>query len=133
MPPPSALQSQVHLTPRHIFSVRLRHDCVSSLETEQDIYISLYSPLLDLGRFLSFLILYTAARTPWTGDQAVARPLPTQRTTKSQNKRTEIHGLSGIGTPDPSVRAGETIHDLDCAATVIGGQDITGFINLYSH
>jgi hypothetical protein len=27
----------------------------------------LYSPL-DLGRFLSFLILYTFGRTPWTGD-----------------------------------------------------------------
>jgi hypothetical protein len=43
--------------------------------------------LLDLGRFLNFLILYTVGRTPWTGDQPVARPLPKHRTTK-QNKRT---------------------------------------------
>jgi hypothetical protein len=35
----------------------------------------LYSPLLDLGRFFSFLIFYRVARTPWTGDQPVARPL----------------------------------------------------------
>jgi hypothetical protein len=28
-----------------------------------------------------FLNLYTAGRTPWTGDQPVARPLPTHRTT----------------------------------------------------
>jgi hypothetical protein len=27
-------------------------------------------------------------RTPWTGDQPVARPLPTHRTTRTQNKRT---------------------------------------------
>jgi hypothetical protein len=45
--------------------------------------------LLDLGRFFSFLILYTVGRIPWAGDQHVARPLPTQRTTKAQNKRTQ--------------------------------------------
>jgi hypothetical protein len=39
--------------------------------------------LLDLGRFFGFLILYTVGMTPWTGDQPVARPLPTQ------NKRTQ--------------------------------------------
>jgi hypothetical protein len=27
----------------------------------------LYSPLLGLGRFFSFLITYTVGRTPWTG------------------------------------------------------------------
>jgi hypothetical protein len=32
----------------------------------------------------SFLILYTVGRTPWTGDQPVARPLPTHRTTQTQ-------------------------------------------------
>jgi hypothetical protein len=37
------------------------------------IIIWLYSPLLDLGRFFSFLILYTVGRIPWTGDQSVAR------------------------------------------------------------
>jgi hypothetical protein len=31
-------------------------------------FLWLYSPL-NLGRFLSFLILYTAGRTPWTTDQ----------------------------------------------------------------
>jgi hypothetical protein len=28
-----------------------------------------------------FLNLYTVGRTPWTGDEPVARPLPTHRTT----------------------------------------------------
>jgi hypothetical protein len=41
--------------------------------------------------------------TPWTGDQPVARPLPTRRTTHN----TGIHALIGIRTHDPSVRASE--------------------------
>jgi hypothetical protein len=53
---------------------------------------------VDLGIFFSFLILYTVCRTPWTGDQPVARPLPTHRTTQIQNKRTDIHASSGIRT-----------------------------------
>jgi hypothetical protein len=31
---------------------------------------------------------YTVGRTPWTSDQPVAMPLPTQRTPQAQNKRT---------------------------------------------
>jgi hypothetical protein len=46
------------------------------------IYLWLYSPFLDLHRFFSFLILYTASRTPWVGDQPVARPLPTHSTNR---------------------------------------------------
>jgi hypothetical protein len=42
----------------------------------------LYS-LLDLGRFFSFLILYTVGRTLWTGDQPVVRPLPTHNNTNT--------------------------------------------------
>jgi hypothetical protein len=50
----------------------------------------LYSPfLLELGHFFNFLILYTAGRSPWTGDQPVARPPPTHRTAQTQNKRTQ--------------------------------------------
>jgi hypothetical protein len=40
-----------------------------------------YGPLLGLGRFFIFLILYTVGKSPWTGDQPVARPLPTHGTT----------------------------------------------------
>jgi hypothetical protein len=53
------------------------------------IYLRLYGPLSNLVRFFSFLILYTVGRIPWTGDQTVARPLPTHRTTQTQNKRTQ--------------------------------------------
>jgi hypothetical protein len=42
--------------------------------------------LLGLGLFFSFLILYAAGRTPWTGDQLVARPCNTIReNNKSSN------------------------------------------------
>jgi hypothetical protein len=41
----------------------------------------LYSPLLDLGRLSTSLILYTVGRTPWTGDQLIAIPLSTQDNT----------------------------------------------------
>jgi hypothetical protein len=44
------------------------------------IYLWLDNPLLDLGRFFSFLILCIVGRTAWTGDQSVERPLPTHRT-----------------------------------------------------
>jgi hypothetical protein len=84
------------------------------------IYLSLYSPLLDLGRFFRFLILYTVGRTPWTGDQTVARPRPTHRT-RTQNKRTQTP-MSRVGF-EPTISAFErakTVHALDHTATVIG-------------
>jgi hypothetical protein len=69
------------------FTLRTVHEFVIDF----DIYLSiclpaclsvclwLYSPL-DLGRFFSFLIPYTDSRSPWTGDQPVARPLPNTNT-----------------------------------------------------
>jgi hypothetical protein len=54
--------------------------------------ISIYGStvlLLDLGRFFSSLILHTVGRTPWTGDQPVARPPPTHTAKQTQNKRTQ--------------------------------------------
>jgi hypothetical protein len=76
-------------------------------------YLSVYGygALVHLVRFSGFLTLYTVDRTTWTGDQPVARPLPTHRI----NAHTDIHASSGIRTHDPSVRKGE-----DRAATVIG-------------
>jgi hypothetical protein len=44
------------------------------------------------------------------GDQPVARPLPKQRATQTQNKRTHvsyIHALFGIQTHDPGFRKSE--------------------------
>jgi hypothetical protein len=57
------------------------------------IKISIYgsTSLVEFGSFSNFLILYTVGRTPWKGDQPVARPLPTHRTTQTQNKRTQTY------------------------------------------
>jgi hypothetical protein len=55
-------------------------------------------------------LFYTDGSAPWTGDQPVARPLPTHRTSWTQNKRIHtpnIHAFSGIRTHNPSVRARE--------------------------
>jgi hypothetical protein len=72
------------------------------------IYLWLYGPLLDLGRFVRFLILYIVGRTPWTGDQPVARPLPTHRTTQTQNKRKET-SMPRLGF-EPRIPAFEQAH-----------------------
>jgi hypothetical protein len=71
----------------------LRTDRYMNLRFQKVSFIHkcLYSPLFDLGRLFSFVILYTVCRTPWAGDQSVARPLPTHRTTQTQNKGTHVH------------------------------------------
>jgi hypothetical protein len=49
-------------------------------------------PFIGPWPFLQFRNLcYTDGRTHWMGDQPVARPLPTHRTTQTQNKRTHRH------------------------------------------
>jgi hypothetical protein len=45
----------------------------------------LYNPCA-LWPLFQFLNLYTVGRTPRTGDQPVTKPLPTRRTTQTQNK-----------------------------------------------
>jgi hypothetical protein len=81
------------------------------------IYLWLYSPCGPWPLF-QFLNPYTVDRT-CSGNQLVARPLPTHRTTQTQNKRTDIHASSWIRTNDPSVRVGEDCSCLDRAATVM--------------
>jgi hypothetical protein len=73
-------------------------------------YLWLYIPFLDLGRFFSFLILYTVGRTPWTRHQPFARPLPTQ---------TSMPWV-GFEPTIPVFETEKTVHTLDRAATVIG-------------
>jgi hypothetical protein len=82
----------------------------------------LYSPLLGPSLFFSFVIIfYTDGRTPWTSDQPVARPLPTHRTTQTQNKRTQTSIPWMRFEPTiPAFEGAKTVHALDRAATVIG-------------
>jgi hypothetical protein len=51
----------------------------------------IYSALLGPGLFFSFVIIFTHGRIPWTSDQPVSRPLPTDKTTRTQYKRTHRH------------------------------------------
>jgi hypothetical protein len=73
--------------------------------THPSIHPSIQGFLLHLDRFFSFLIPHTVGRNPGTEDQPVARLLSTNRTTQTQNKRTQTS--SGIRTHDPNVRASE--------------------------
>jgi hypothetical protein len=81
----------------------------------------IYSPTTlswGLAAFSNFLILYTVDMTPWTGYQPVTKPLPTLRTTQTQNKRTET-SMPWVGF-EPTISAferDETVHAVDRAAT----------------
>jgi hypothetical protein len=80
---------------------------------------------LDLGRFFSFLILYTDGRIPWTGDQPVARPLPTHRITQTQNKRRQTSmPCVGLEPKIPAFKRAKTVYASDGAAIMIGLQRI---------
>jgi hypothetical protein len=66
-----------------------------------------------LTTFSSLLIPNMVGRSLWTGDQPVARPLPTHTTTRTQNKRTHT-SMSIVGF-EPMISVFElakTIHDL---------------------
>jgi hypothetical protein len=54
------------------------HALTETLTTQTHLSIHGSTALVDLGRFFNFLV-YTDCRTSWTGDQPVARPLPTHR------------------------------------------------------
>jgi hypothetical protein len=86
----------------------------------------LYRPLLGLGRFISFLILYRVGSIPWTGDQPVARPLPTHITTQTQNKCTQYRHPRIEWDPNPRSRrsSDRRLHALDRAATLIGHMEL---------
>jgi hypothetical protein len=59
------------------------------IKFQRTVYLLLYSPFAGLRPLFRFFIFYTDDRIPWTGAQPIARPLPTRRTTQTQNKRIE--------------------------------------------
>jgi hypothetical protein len=103
---------------------------VSELLNEwMDDSLSLFSVALTLEhkasvkRFLSlqFPNPMTVGKTPLTGDQPVARPLPTHRTTQTQNKRRQTSmPWVGLEPTIPVFERAKTVHDLDRTATVTG-------------
>jgi len=48
-------------------------------------------------------------RNPWTGDQPISRPLPTQESTTQKNTWTFIHDPNVIRTHDRGVRAVQNV------------------------
>jgi hypothetical protein len=95
---------------------------IGYLSVNLSVYQWLHSPLLGLGRFFSSLIFYSVGRTPWTGDQPVARPLPAHRTAQTQNKHTIQTSMPRVGfKPTTAVLEREKrVHALHGAATVNG-------------
>jgi hypothetical protein len=81
------------------------HEAPSSLHPS--VTSSLLSlPLWGTGLISQFLDHFTVGRTPWTGDQLVAKPIHKHRTTQTQKNIhiPKIHALSGIRTHDPGFR-----------------------------
>jgi hypothetical protein len=112
------LHSEVHS--------RLSSDCKHC----QKSFLSVYSSraLVDLGRFLSFLICTQCVGPPWTGEQPVSRPLPTHRTTQTQNKRTQTSmPRVGLEPTIPVFERAKAVHALDLAANVICRNHFTLF------
>jgi hypothetical protein len=104
----------------------LLHGRVGIPRTSNSIYLWLYSPLFDLGRSSVSRSFYTVGRTPWTGDQSVARPLPTHRTAQTQNKRTHTTMPQVAFEPTISVfERAKIFHALVREATVIGLELLT--------
>jgi hypothetical protein len=68
----------------------------------------LWALLFGFGSLFSFLIVYTVGRTPWTGDQPIAKSQPTHRTTQRQNKHTQTSMAPlGFEPTTPSIPTGE--------------------------
>jgi hypothetical protein len=92
-----------------------------SIKVNAGISLSIHSSVVGPWPLFSFLIVCTVGRTCWTGDQPVARPLPTHRTTQAQNKRTETSMPRVEFEPKiPVFERAVMVHALDCAATLIG-------------
>jgi hypothetical protein len=87
-------------------------------------------PFVGPCPLFNFLILYTVGRTPWMGDQSVARPLSTHRTTQRQNKRSQSP-MPWLGF-EPTIlvfEGAKTVHALDGAPTVSGHSAALGSKN----
>jgi hypothetical protein len=61
-------------------------------------------------------LFYAVGSTPWTGDQPVARPQATQRTTQTQNKYTQTSmPWVGLESTIPAFERAKTVHALNRA------------------
>jgi hypothetical protein len=121
-------QTQVLETAHEAYPIYIIFQCNNS---KASIYLWLYSPCGPWPLF-QFLNLYTVGRTPWTVDQPAARPLPTHRKTRTQNKCTQT-SMSRVGF-EPTVQVFErsnAVHALDRAATVIDSEESSTALIIY--
>jgi hypothetical protein len=83
------------------------------------VYLWFYSPLLDLGRLFSFLILDSSVGLPRRGiSQSQGRYL--HRTTQTQTKRTQTSMLQvGFEPKIPALELVKRVQALNRAATVM--------------
>jgi hypothetical protein len=74
----------------------------------------------SVKRFVSlqFINPKTLGRTPWTGDQLVARPLPTTQT-QNKHRQTSVPWV-GFEPTIPMFERVKTVHALDRSANVTG-------------
>jgi hypothetical protein len=79
------------------------------LQRNWNYYYGAYSPLLNLGRFFSFLILYTVGRTPWMGVQPVTRPLSTYTQNNTNTQWTSMPWI-GFEPMIPALERVKTVH-----------------------
>jgi hypothetical protein len=114
--PSSSIKKGQFLTSRGFLSIHERMELNSWF-----IHKWLYGPLLGLVSLLQFRnFFYIDGRTPWTSDQPVARPLPTNRTTQSQNKSTQTSmPWVGFEPKIPAFEQAKIVHASDRTATVI--------------
>jgi hypothetical protein len=85
--------------------------------TENFICLWLYNPCGPWLLF-QFINLYTVGRTPWRGDQPIARPLRAHRTIQTHKKRTQTSvPREGFETTIPMFEREKTVHALDRSAT----------------
>jgi hypothetical protein len=97
------------------------------VEAHMLIYLAVVlQPLATLATFQS-LDPYAVGRTPWTGNQPVARPLPAHTTAQTQIKRTQISmPQMGFEPTFPAFERAKTVHASDHAVTVIGQLVVSG-------
>jgi hypothetical protein len=90
------------VTEKEIWRHRTNHELVVFYKpTHIFFFLWLYSPILALGRlqgetfrFISVTRSRAVGRTPWTGDQLVARPL---LTAPGDCDDDEVGGMNGFG------------------------------------
>jgi hypothetical protein len=84
-------------------------------------------PFVGPWPLFQFHNLGRVGRTPWTGDQPVARPLSTHRTTQTRNKRTQISmNRVGFEPKTPVFQRAKKIYALDPCFSIAGPWPGTG-------